>query len=315
MNTCKTIGSLKADVFRVLDEYSRNGNGYDFYSGGTGDMDKRFLTALNGALCLIDSAVGSGITKAKISFSRPRRLAQICNFDIFGSEKKIEVPFFAGSVSFEFMGEGKLSFCDVDGKVIEERQLSSGYGNFEVSRAFVPTDAFGMIFSSEKSLLVRGLLVFDKQSLCGCTDEKFLPDGKKLYCEISHLCHELVSAKNSKKYDIPCDIFGVKDGVIFCDEEYEGDYFVEYTEYPESYDESDSYDTPLTLSPSIYEAVVFAVASSICEREDGELYSRLTYKYREMLANIYPKHNLKRKNSFFSGGFFGRRRRGYSFRA
>lgn len=316
MNSCQTIGALKADVFRVLDEYSKNGLGHDLYSGGTGDMDKRFLTALNGALCLINSAVGGAVAKTSLTFSRPVLLALICDFDVFEGEKTVEVPFLAGSVSFDFMGEGKLVFSDIDGEIVEERYLSSCFGNFETQRAFVPNDAFKVCFSSEKTLIVRALKFYDKKSLMGCGEEKYLPDGKKLYCAISPLCHEILSVKGGKRgaLSIPNDIFDAAHGAVSCDEGYEGTYTVEYTEYPESYDESDSMDTPVSLSPACYEAAVYAVAASICEREDGELYSRLIYKYREMLANIYPKNSLKRKNSFFAGGIFGRRKRGYAFR-
>ena len=48
-----TLGRLKSEVFRALDEYSSNGLGHEIFSGGTGDIDKRFIPALNSAIRLI----------------------------------------------------------------------------------------------------------------------------------------------------------------------------------------------------------------------------------------------------------------------
>ncbi len=317
MNNCHTIGSLRADVFRALDEYSRNGENYDIFSGGAADIDRRFITALNGALCLVNTALGSTVKRIRLCFSKPVVLAQLCDFQIAEGQNSIELPFLSGAVSFDFCGCGKLVFVGLNGEVIEERQLESWFGNLAVMRAFVPQDATRIVFSSETGLFVEKLKLYDKESLCGCTDEKYLPDGKRIYCAISPLLSEIKAVYGEKRIGslgIPADLFEVSDGIISCSERYSGSYTMEYFEYPASFDESTSPDTVLELSPTAYEAVIYSVAAALCEREDGELYSRLTYKYRELLANIYPKNNLTRKNSFFSGGFFGKRRHGYAFR-
>ncbi len=317
MNNCHTIGSLRADVFRALDEYSRNGENYDIFSGGAADIDRRFITALNGALCLVNTAVGSTVKRTRLCFSKPVVLAQICNFRVTAGQNSIELPFLSGAVSFDFCGCGKLAFVGADGEMIVERELACEFGNIATEKTFVPQDAARMVFSSDTGLFAEKLKIYDTESLGGCCDEKYLPDGSRLYCAISPLLSEITTVYDEKRMGrsgIPTDIFEVSDDVISCDEKYAGSYTMEFFEYPASFDESTSPDTVLDLSPAEYEAVVYSVAAALCEREDGELYSRLTYKYRELLANIYPKNNLTRKNSFFAGGLFGRRRRGYAFR-
>lgn len=317
MNKSLTIGSLRTDVFRVLDEYSRNGENHDIFSGGTGDMDRRFISALNGALCLVNTAIGSAVSKTRLCFSKPGILADICDFNVSERNTYVEIPFSSGAVSFDFRGCGKLVFLDADSESVGEKELVSDFGKLVGARAFVPEDAVRLQFETDSGLFVSCLKLYDKEGLHGCCDEKYLPDGKMLYCAISSQCCEILSVFDEKRRcrtRIPPDIFSFGGGVVSCDEKYAGTYTVEYSEYPECYDESDPDDTILSLSPAAYDAVVYAVAADLCEREDGELYSRLTYKYRELLANIYPKNNLTRKNSFFSGGFFGRRRRGYVFR-
>ncbi len=317
MNNCHTIGSLRADVFRVLDEYSRNGENHDIFSGGTADIDRRFITALNGTLCLVTSALGFCEKRTRICFSRPVTLAMICDLCVTDVKQSIDLPVFSGAVSFDYLGGGKLCFVGADEQIVGEKELSCKFGNLESERAFVPENAEKMLFLPDSALLVKNLKIYDKKTLCGCSDEKYLPDGKRLYCAISPLLSEIKAVfaeKRVGKTGIPQDIFEVKDGVISCDEKYAGGYTVEFLEYPESFDESSSPDTVLSLSPAAYEAAVYSVAAALCEREDGELYSRLIYKYRELLENTYPKNNLIRKNSFFAGGVFGRRRRGYAFR-
>ena len=317
MNNIHTLGGMRADVFRVLDEYSRNGENHDIFSGGTGDMENRFVSALNGALCLIDRAVGSEPKRKNVCFSRPGVIFEACSFVLSDGQKSIEVPFLCGSLSFDFTGCGKLAFFDAQNEKIREIELAGDFGNIETAKFFVPQDAVRMVFSTDTGLAVEKLKCYDKSGLLGNTDEKALPDGKKLFCAISPRVSEIVSVfgtKYSGKREYPCDLFEIRGGLACCDEKYAGTYTFEYFEYPESFDESDPPDTEICLSPLCYEAALYAVAAALCEREDGELYTRLTYKYREMLANLYPKNNLKRKNSFFAGGIFGRRRRGYLFR-
>jgi len=308
---------MRADVFRVLDEYSRNGESHDVFSGGTGDMENRFVSALNSALCLINHAVGSERKRKNVYFFRPEVLLEACSFELSDGEKSIEMPFLCGSLSFDFKGCGKLAFFDADNEKITELVFEGRYGNIETAKFFVPQDAVRMVFCADTSLVVEKLKCYDKGGLFGCTDENALPDGKKLFCALSSRVSELISVfgtKYSGKREFPCDLFELCGEYVCCDEKYAGAYTFEFFEYPQSFDESDPPDTPVFLSPGCYEAAVFAVAAALCEVENGELYSRLTYKYREMLANIYPKNNLKRKNSFFAGGIFGRRRRGYLFR-
>ena len=311
-----TIGDMRSEVFKVLDEYSYNSEGCEMFSGGTGDMEKRFISALNCALRLVCNALSKNKKNIELKFEKPMVLMEICDIRLHNDAKSIDVPYFSGALSFDFCGKGKLLFYDSDGKVTEEKQLFAEYGNIENIRCFIPENAVKMSFETSDSLSVAKLKSYERASLGACDSEILLPDGKKLYCRFPEMCSELCDITAMTRYGasgVPADIFTFEKGVICCDEKYAGAYRVEYLEYPESYCESDSDETMLELSPVAYTAAVYACAASLCEHENGELYSRLTYKYREILANTYPAENLRRKNSFFSGGIFGRRRKGYDY--
>ena len=78
-----------------------------------------------------------------------------------------------------------------------------------------------------------------------------------------------------------------------------------YYAYPEPIAENAPCETPVPLPPAASDALIYLVAAELCDREDGELYTRLLYKYRELLTNTYPSENIKRKNRYYAGRSFG----------
>ena len=312
-----TIASLRSEVFKVLDEYSFNGQSRELFSGGTEDMNKRFVSALNCAIRLIDASGSRPKKHITLCFKKPEILMELCDIRLYESSKDIDIPYLSGAFSFDFCGRGKLLFVDESANTLEEKELSSEYGVFENARVFVPKTAYKAVFETDKAITVTSLKSYDVSSVGGCDSTELLPDGRRLYCSFPQECAELscvFSLKGLAKINVPCDIFAIGNGTVSCDEKYAGLYEVGYCEYPKDFCESDGDDTALALSPMAYSAAIYATAASLCEHEDSGLYSKLTYKYREILANTYPHENLCTKNSFFSGGLFGRRRKGHDFR-
>ena len=314
-----TLGRLKSEVFRALDEYSSNGLGHEIFSGGTGDIDKRFSPALNSAIRLILLSSARQEKTCLVALQKPEKLMAICDFSVAGNEKrKIMLPLNSGAVSFDFSGNGSFFILDSGEGIISEHKLSTEYGNIENCKKIIQSNAVCIEFtaSSEEFLSVSGLYSYNISSVRGCLEEKFLPDGKRVFCAFPPRCAEICSVSTEKRgRRIPCpsDIFNFSEGLLSCEEKYSGNYNITYCEYPEEIPENASPDTELSLSPAAFGAAVYAVAAELCAREDGEMYSRLTYKYREMLANTYPVENYSLKNSFFAGGLFGRRKKGRNF--
>ncbi len=312
-NAKYTLSRLKSDVFRLLDEYSCNGENTDIYSGALGDIEKRFITAANFAIRLVSLSCDRRKKRIRVFFKAPLPVMKKSDISVsYGEEKILSIPEGTGAVCFYYSGSAKMLFRDEYGIVLEEKSLVTECGELLCHRAFIPDNASDVVFSCKMadSFAISSFKCYSSDSVAHITDEKYLPDGKRLFCTAPSCFAELLCAKriSGERY-YPCaeDIFLVEDGTVSCDERYAGTYELEYLVSPLELEENSDDATEIELSPSVYTAAVYATAASLCEREDAELYSRLTYKYREMLANCYPSGIEQRRNSFYSGGFFAKR--------
>lgn len=309
---------MRRTVFRLLDEYSCIGEGAELFTGGLADIEKRFVTALNSAVRLVYLSSLRNPEKKQITLSMPHILMELCDFSLSESEiaKNIVIPENSESVSFDFCGRGELGFYDASGEPIKTYSLESGYGIFEVFKCHVPAGTSEISLCTDSFLRTKKLRAYSADGAFSDCPEELLPDGKRLFCRLPEGI-ELCSVKGTKyghETEFPSDLFEFCGGVFSCEEKYSGEYTVEYYKYPAFFCETDTDETPVPLSPAAFSAAAYAAAAELCPREDGELYSRLTYKYRELLANLYPAENLKTKNSFFAGGLFGRRKKVHGFR-
>lgn len=308
-NSNHTLGRFRSDVFRVLDEYSCNGKEHEIFSGAVGDMEKRFICAANSAIRLVSLACDRHLEKKSVVFKLPHILMKVCDFSIVsGEEKLISLPRGSGALSFEFCGKASVKFCDDNGKAVSEKVIVSPYCQLTSFKTKIPENASDVVFSCETnaSVDVRSLRSYSEESIGYCPDERFLPDGKRLYCEISPQCIEIsrvLKITGDRAHSYRSDIFEFYDGILSCDEKNAGTYCIEYYSCPKELSESSNDNTVIELTPSAFSAAVYATAAELCEREDGELYTRLTYKYREILANCYPSSNPFKRNSFYSAAY------------
>lgn len=311
--TLYTLGELRSCVYRALDEYSSNGMEHERFSGGTADTDKRFIAALNSAIRRVYLSCARTLSTLEVCFRPGEILTQRESLLLTSSETvELTVPEGTGAVSFDYSGSGSLTYKTA-GETLQTVSLNSSFGQYGTYRGFLPAGADFVVMAAKGSFSLRRLRMYSEASLYGNTDAAFLPDGKRLFCVFSPLCAELHSVtRRGTAY--PTDLFSFENGVLSCDEKYAGDYTVSFYAYPQPIAENAPYDTPISLPPAASDAVIYAAAAELCDREDGELYTRLLYKYRELLTNTYPAENLRRKNSFFAGGLFGRRRSLRTFR-
>ncbi|MBR5528331.1 MAG: hypothetical protein IKV97_04945 [Clostridia bacterium] len=315
-NTCGyTLGRFRSEVFKALDEYSCNGKEQEIFSGGTGDIDKRFICALNSAIRLVYLASARRPVQAHIRLVRPEVIQNIGNFTLQkGEETELligeNMPF-----SFWFCGKGKVQvYIPREIRLECEAQIESEYGVLECYKSSARGYEIRLRIVAESRLEIKDMRIYSPS--CSAEDEKYLPDGKNVYCAISPLCTEICSVtkhEGARRINCPTDIFTLCGDTLCCEEKNCGEYTVEYYRYPEEFSENDTPEKTVDLPHAACMAAVYAAAAELCAREDGELYARLMYKYREILANVYPAKNLTRKNSFFAGGIFGRRRSSGSF--
>ncbi len=294
-----TLGSFKTALFRVLDEYSLNGNNTERFSGMLSDIEKRLITSLNMSIRRIYLCSERLAKKADLYFEREKLLADYSDMNIEG-EKKIFLPEGTSFFVMDHSGEATVGFFDKDDVKISELHLSSEYGNGKTEKAFVPDGcAYISVFP------VSGFYIKDLRLCSGHfpkdTDAALLPDGKRLYCPFGEELIEIIRAYRDKK-ELPSDIFCYEEHVLSVPKEYGGYLSLEYYAYPEVIGENAPDDTPIPLSPAYSDAALYMVASELCDREDDGLYSKLIYKYREILNNTYPTERTKIRNRFFTAG-------------
>ncbi len=298
-----TLGEARSHVYRALDEYSSNGVLHTVSEGALADIDNRFTAALNRMIRRIYLSTVRVPLRMTVGFFAPKRLLSKPAFSLSVGENGVFFPpEEAGSLAFSYHGSGKLTIALKSGGE-ETYPLSTEYGRYETFRCRVPSGALSLSFSTEATLTVRNFYLYDRTGLPAEGDEELLPDGEKLYCRISPYCAELCSVKrrDDRRPDaIPLACFSFENGILSCDEALCGEYEVEYFAYPEPIAEDAEDDTPIPLSPSASDALIYATAAELCNREDGETYSRLLYKYRELLANTYPAAHTYRKNRFYA---------------
>ncbi len=309
-----TLEKFRREVFKALDEYSCNGNGHEVFSGGTGDIEKRFVSALNSAVRLVYLACARRPVRVRIQLASPDAVIKNASFTLYRGQVKEISATCDTALSFAFCGSGRLEFVYGE-NILLSYDLKTGFGEMQNVRKNIPENTDSIRIIADNYTIVKNFCLYGEKYR-GC-DEKYLPDGKSIYCAFSPRCTEICSVIRhcgGRDEVCPTDIFTHENGILCCDEKYSGEYTVEFYEYPDEFCENDPPEKAIQLSPAACSAAVYAAAAELCAREDGELYSRLMYKYRELLANIYPATLMQRKNSFFAGGRFGRRRLFKDFR-
>ena len=130
-----TLGDMRRTVFRLLDEYSYEGEGTRIFSGGLADIEKRFITALNSAIRLVYLSSLRHPEKKQITLSMPHILTELCDFSLSESTiaKNIVIPESSESVSFDFCGRGEERDRALAGYRVERgdprpRELRDGGG-------------------------------------------------------------------------------------------------------------------------------------------------------------------------------------------
>ncbi len=294
-----TLGSFRTALFRVLDEYSLNGNNTERFSGMLSDIEKRLVSSLNMSIRRIYLSSERLPKKASLFFAAEKLLAEYSDMSM-DCEKKIFLPENSSFFVAEYSGEAKLSFFDMDERLISETLLTSEFGNIKTEKALVPESCVYVSFAPVSGFFIKKLR-FCGGSFAQDTDPALLPDGNRLFCRFDEELIEIISAEKESKGISP-EAICYDEHIISVPREYQGYITIEYYAYPDSFTESTPDDTPIPLSPAYSDAALFMVAADLCDREDDGLYSKLTYKYREILNNTYPIERTKIRNRFFSTG-------------
>lgn len=122
--------------------------------------------------------------------------------------------------------------------------------------------------------------------------------------ELPKDCAKAVSLKIGGQ-SVPNGAFFASDGRIFLtdgirttESECRGEMI--YSVSPEPLSEDTEESCAIALPDITADALVYLIASELCPAENGELYSKLMYKYRDIALNCYNAvSDVKRRNSFW----------------
>lgn len=296
-----TLAQCRERILKHLERYSSNGKVN--VCGESEDIKNRLVTSLNVHLSKLWYEYSGSRKRSLLSFPGPE-----CSFD-FGSIKlssgEIFTQYFGGTKLGFYIavcGKGQLIFYTPDDTY--RYIIDTEPGSFtEITGCFENTDGGDCHFllGAEPFLDVKSFLVFEgvetasdqEKLLCGKgVSAAFLP------CDCARITG--IFEKENMKECTVAEVDEEKRILKIPSDACGRDYVIEYIPYAPRFEESCG-DEAFVLMPSVlFDALCYMCAADLCPCGDGELYSKLTYKYRECLENIYDRHRVCRvRNSFY----------------
>ncbi len=301
-----TLGKLKDEIYKALGEFSRNGRELDELSFSKSDISSKILSAINSAVARAQLSLPSLEKQAHLRFLKQKKLYSLEDFELkTGQSKNIFVSFESSriAVSAYVSGNGSFKLKDEYGEVIFEEHFAKPPSRFErvkfYSQVFYTEPVSMEIAAGENSsLAVKELEVYDCDA--NASNKSLIPQ-KGYVCaalpeDFGNVCGYCVSGES-----VCPSMFVVSCGAVLARDEQCGDVILYYTPKIPQFDDFSSDDEIIELPDITSLAVVYLAAAELVETGDGELYSRLMYKYRDIALNCYNKSYSPRvENSFFA---------------
>lgn len=287
-------------ILKHLCRYSSNGTVYP--SGEKADIENRLVTSLNIHLARLWQEFSAGDRKCRISFFAPPVIADVGNIKVGTGDT--EVRTLCGNRIGFFMtvcGKGRISVTTSSGTRIYNADTEKGERT--IIRGNAENDGVTecvFSFTAESFLEVCDFTVYEGVD----TEHSELLYGKAVYAAyLPSECSKIIAVYDDSKTGTRKIAYGVleKERVILIPSSENSVCNVEYVCYPPKFDESVGDESEIYLSPLMADALGYMCAADLCPVNDPELYSRLTYKYREILENLYPR----RRNSRVVNKFYG----------
>ena len=304
-----TLGEFRDRILKHLCRYSSNGAVYP--SGEKEDIENRLVTSLNIHIARLWHEFPGNTKKCRLSFFAPTVIADIGSFDVTGGDTAIKTV----------CGKKIGFFMTVSGKGTVSVTTSSGTRTFNsdavggeriVIRGSVLNDGVTecvFSFGAESNLVITEFTVYegvgesDSELLYGCgAYAAYLPSD---CAQVLALYHANNKELNRTAYSVIED-----DRTVLIHSDDGCGYVMEYVCYPPAFADDGADGQEIYLSPIFADALGYMCAADLCPVNDPELYSRLTYKYREILDNLYTR---RKRNSVVNKFYGFVRRRGISF--
>lgn len=304
-----TLGEFRDRILQLLERYSSNGT--IIMSGERADIENRLVTSLNIHLTRLMYEFPDNTRKAAVVPFAPECAAVIGSIRLSAQEgKSCDVTGSDLAYYMEASGRGKLEIT-FGGKKVTRDILTEGTG-YTVIRGTV-----GNGLSDECTVTLYGETFLDVKNLAfyrgvptGMADEELI--CRPGYCSayLPSDCAQVLSVSCGNDTRSSRSDFSVleKERMILVESKAACGTVLEYVPYAPQFSESEGDASAVDISPVMADALGYMCAADLCPINQPELYSRLTYKYREILGNIYSRH---RKNGMINKfyGVFGKRHR------
>ncbi len=292
-----TYGECRGSVLKMLERYSSNGTLNS--CGEMKDMENGLVESINANMRKLYAEFVRESRKKALIFRAPR---VICNFGPLYIEKGTE---FTGSFSgkgfcfyAEVCGSGDIVFKSSNG--FDSYSFGTDFGETEILKG-TPTGAtsgeISFTVSASDDVFLYSLVIYD-----GSHNEFIMPKG---YCmaRLPEGCAKVLSITDENGFLVSEDIFDISpsDLSVVTGAENSGKYVFEYYAYPDELAENCNDDAEIKLPGVLFDALCYMCAADLCPSSDGGLYSKLAYKYREILENYYDgaRSHESERNSFY----------------
>lgn len=305
-----TLGEFRDRILKLLRRYSSNG--VILPSGEKEDIENRLVTSLNVHLARLWHEFPAGTKRCGLSFFAPSVIADIGSMAVSAGDTVVKT--FCGKNIGFFMtvcGKGNVSLTTSGGTSVYNADTTKG--ERIVIRGGAMNDGTAecvLSFTADTGMEIRDLVVYE--GVEASRGDIQLLYGKGVYA--SYLpadCADVVAVYDDSVYPTRKTDYDVLEDerIILIPSGRGSEYTVEYVTYPPTFDEALGDDSEILLSPLMADALGYMCAADLCPVNDPELYSRLTYKYREILENLYTR---RRKNSIVNKFYGLVRKRGVS---
>ena len=297
-----TLGECKERIMKHLGRYSSNGKTVSI--GETVDIEKRLITSINIHLAKLVYEYPSTV-KCPILFLCPELLYDYGGFRLSeGESTAYRFSVKDGAFHIVASGKGRIEVRSDGGKV-SLYAVDTVNGAYSVVCGAV-RGAVGeecvIYLSADTVLDVRGFVIYGGVP-SGADWQGLVCDKDRISAYLPEQCGEVVSLRGDRNGTDVCGIAEINQELrtVSLPRSLYGKYTLEYIPFAKSFEDTAQDSEEIVLSPLLFDALCYMCASDLCPASDPELYSKLTYKYREILENIYARSRGARIVNRFYG--------------
>ena len=292
-----TFGECRRSILKMLERYSSNGALN--CCGELEDIENRLVECINANMRKLYAEFVRCVEKKALVFHSPEILYEYSPLYI---EKDTEFcgNFPGKSFSFyiEVCGSGDVVFGSADR--IDTYSFDTATGETKILKGTLNgTSEENVSFTVNASSDVN---LYSFVIYRGGSPDYIMPKGC-CKARLPDNCAQLISITDERGNLVDKHLFDVSpwDMSITTRTENAGRYIIEYYAYPERLCEDCGDDANIKLPGVLFDALCYMCASDLCPSSEGELYSKLLYKYREILENYYDgaKNHASHRNSFY----------------